>query len=110
MQSQELFFSSGETLVSGERFQRIITAGIPAPTVQNYTWTLNGTIPLNDDPAFSVEEGGLDLPTVIDYEDSGNYTLVVTTSAGTVSSSFTVSVGGESTDRERERVCVCVSM
>ena len=98
---QQLFFSDGETLSAGERFQRSLVTGVPEPTIQNYTWTLNETIYLKDDPEFSIENIGLELPEMITYDHSGNYTLVVTTSAGTISESFTVSVGGQS-------VCVCM--
>ena len=93
--SKQLFFTHGEIIPGDDREQYILMSGNPEPTLQNVQWFLNGTIPLSTMSQFTVLDYALSLPPVIGYEHSGNYTIVVTTSAGSVRDSFVITVGGK---------------
>ena len=93
--SKQLYFTNGETIPGDDREQSILVSGNPQPTVQNIQWFLNGTIPLSTLSQFTVLDYALSLPPVIRYEHSGNYTIVVNTSAGSVRDSFVITVIGK---------------
>ena len=78
-------------------------SGTPQPTNDNYNWTLNDG-PLNDDDYFNVEPTRIALETTIQFEISGVYRNVLTTSAGVRSAEIQLNVEGEREGgREGER-------
>ena len=70
-------------------------SGSPAPTRNNITWYFNnGTLP--PDTLFNGDKSELLLPANTPREYSGIYTIQVTTSNGTASDNFAVTVTSES--------------